>query len=224
MKKILGVVICLSFFLMVLGVGHLAAATIVGMDFTSSTSVLNGKNVVTFEPWTPGIRGDGFIVNYQNKEYFLPEDKRLVLPTDKYYQLVVSRAYRTGRGIVSGDGQTMSLNAQADEIWGDTLPLSPAQVYGWMSSVRVIPNFSQGNFYIDPDAYMLPPAKFDDIEVEFGGSSQSGVEPKIFRIQEAGSVEIPASNYAYCRAVARVIDKAHGRIIEGSAGFVSFTR
>lgn len=191
--------------------------------WTSNTA--EGELFIAFEPWSSGVKGDGFIVSYNNIDYFLPEGDRLFLRSDRQYVLFFSRAFMTEKGIVQGSGEMVRINIDELSDYYDTLNLKPpvGGYYGLLIPPAISANFQNGTILVSPFHYQSPPIHYDDMEIEFSGFIRANVAPAyIYTMPEESEVQIPAGQYIAVSARGRIKDVANNRVLVSRPGYMEF--
>jgi len=219
----------LKIILMVLLVGFFlsfsaSASTEVNMDFSISINCGGLTTEVVFEPWTPGIPGDGFMMSYRGRDYFLQEGQSLRLPNNKFHLLYVSRAYMTSEGLVVGNGQSITLNSGKEEARTKqnlNLPLIKKAPKGWMLAPKIYADFSFKKIKITPYIYGGPPVAFSRVEAVFSGYPESVFTRMVSYPEDWEIADIPRG-YSLFKVALIFDDTANNRIIKGESSSLNF--
>lgn len=189
------------------------------------SNTAEGELFIALDPWSSGVKGDGFIVSYNNIDYFLPEGDRLFLRSDRQYVLFFSRAFMTEKGIVQGSGEMVRINIDELADYYDTLNLkSPVGgYYGWLLPPAISANFQNGTILVSPFHYQSPPTHYDDMEIEFSGFVRVNVAPAyIYTMPEKSEMQIPSGQYIAVSARGRIKDMANNRMLVSRSGYMEF--
>lgn len=88
-----------------------------GADIFSMTISWNARaakvDFITDSHWR--IPGDGYIIYQGERVYFLPEGNSLYLRNGEKYYLNIARAFKTSKGIVTGESQLLRIGSATQE-------------------------------------------------------------------------------------------------------------
>lgn len=200
-------------------------------------SDIAGKNVLTLkaEYCANEVAGDGWFVQYQNTNYFVPCGKNgqdVFFPTDRRLRLYITSALLTDRGYVLGVGQSVDFNADKQEIYTDvlSLPLPTVGYWGYLLKPIITANFKNSDVIVTPYFTYSPPIACDELEVVFGGgSARSQHIDSIYRYETplpgGNEFKLPTENYySGVLAMSRVFDLTHNRVLVSEFSYLGFVQ
>lgn len=202
-------------------------------DLTSKQLFRVGlRGSLSLVPSRAGVEGDGFLVQYLNAKYFVPEGQFLTLFADRQYKLQITRVLLTDRGLVAdGEWKAVNVNTDKPEVLNDTLKdqIPNSTPYHSLIQPRIIANFKDGNIIVAVYRYMSPPQIVDDVMVEFAAFVRTSM-PSIYVYgtpSEDGriSFQLPAdTTYSEMHVSSRVRDTLNNRVILSTSAFVEFNQ
>lgn len=192
-------------------------------------------------PNSPGAKGDGFKVYYQEKEYFLPEGTtEIKLHSDRQYRIFVSRVILVEGEIIENvleeTPMFVGVNEDKETVAGDTLNLALYPYENTPRRLLVAPrievNFREAGFKAWTSIYQGPPTHYDAVEARFGAFIRTGIQPVSVIVpvspgRSDTTVFREPSGAAYTELVvrARIDDPANKRtIVSEWSPVVEFTR
>lgn len=237
MKNVIIGIVLLMVGVVVMGCGQKSEASAIGQSnpktfssFAPRVITDQEKTMLYFQPFSFGVEGDGYIIAYNGKKYFLAEGEAVNLKSNQRYYLTVFRVFSTSKGLIVTNTSDIEVGAGYNNVESDQLDLAEApEVNGWLLKPRVIPNFRDGNIRISTYYYQGPPSSADEVEVVFNSFIRAGAEPiyEYSAVSEGKTVDfrLPDDN-VYTEVIATLLlnDTLHGRTIVSEQSWMEFTR
>jgi hypothetical protein len=204
-------------------------ALTMGLGFDVSQAQSEEKVTLTTSPYSKGVAGDGFVIQYQGANYFLSEDMTIALPTDRRYKLWITRVFGTDRGLIAdAQGQWLDLNTDKPEISKDVLNLQVVDAVHFLVEPRIIASFKSGNIAVGVYRYMGPPTIVDDVQMTFAAFVRTSMPSiDVYGAPQDGRVsfKLPSDTaYTEAHARSRIYDSLNNRFIVSLSSFMEFER
>ena len=187
----------------------------------------SGVEIILISHSESSVSGDGFLIKYNQKYYFLPEGRRLFLENGKYYDIVISRIFKTDRWMVIGDRfEYLKINLGIQD-YSHILPLDSVQgEIMYMAEPVFSASIGEHSFKINSPTVQggAPPNHHDVAEVVASGGYHEAIPP-LKGYFESGEISIDANlleGYDYLSARFGIIDNQNGRIISSRISSFKF--
>lgn len=202
----------------------------------------DGMVILRLKPESAGVAGDGFLIGYDGKAYFLAEGQTDIrLSRDRRYRLHIQRLLLVNNERII---DTFGANDREVEINPGKAPRIPdpeglklptfegKYIYRWLSAPRPIVDFKTGGFRASTSIYQGPPVHVDMIEAEFRAFIRTGITPVRVMVPllegmaVTGSFQEPSgAAYTELRLRAHIHDRANLRtIVSEWSDMVEFER
>jgi hypothetical protein len=201
-----------------------------GCGYEYTANKIGDQTVIKFQPHFTGSAGDGFLVSTYDFEtapgmalvidYFLPEGQPLVLE-NKRYEFWTSRAFRTDKGLVSGNEKIFNLNLEMGSTAIRNFDLEKYEgniitVYNPTLSV----NFDKRVFTVKP--FTFAPNETDLIYVQLSAGYHIPLFTERFISAYGGDIYPPTGYSAI--AVANIYkDALNNRLIRSEFEWIRFS-
>lgn len=232
MKKEWFVVVMFLIFVMSLMAPSLTNATglerVLPQFEVTTTATVNGLEL-TITAGSKGVPGDGFMIQHQSKNYFLPEGENMTLKMDRPYDLFIAKAYqKDGERLVTNvNSKRLKFNYGLADVPNDTLDLAPMDAIRWLLQPSLIANMAGSGFFVDTFKVSGLLNHWDLAEVVYTGDYREKLKKVFWYLPSAEGIysKIPEDGmYMSAQVNLCVIDKGNNRMIIAPSEPVKFTR